>query len=216
MSRRRGLSLTELSVGMFVGGLVLLVIYQVFAMFRRSAEAPMASMDIEGSTMAVTRWLQRDLAETNLQSIRSKGALGTLALESPRDLNDQLSLSNLGTVTWKKFLFYSLQPVPGATGRYQLTYDESTVGVNVEPGAPPSPPSSPTQRYRVLGTWFAPPAEGGFRVYWNDASGTPHDFDNAANQRGEPVCVSFVLQTTSDATGNKTRRVVVLRVRPQN
>jgi Prokaryotic N-terminal methylation motif len=216
VSRRRGFSIVEISVGMFVGGLVLLVIYQLFALFRRGAEAPMASLDMEGSTLAVTRWLQRDLAETNLQSIRSNSASGTLAFESPRDLNGHLCINDLGTVEWKKFAFYSLQPVSGSSDRYQLVYDESTAGVQVEPGAPPAPPSSPSPRYRVLGTSFVRPADGGLRVFWTDASGSEHDFGDAASQRGEPARVSLVLQTTSGATGNQTKRVVAFDVKPQN
>ena len=214
--RERAYTLTEVVVASFMAVLVLGTILELFAYFRKTAEAPIASMDAEQATLAAIRWLQRDLAETNLQSIRSQSAAGQVAFESPRDAIDHLCLSDVGTVQWKKFVYYRLQPFPGHPGRYQLLYDESTSGVGVEPSAPPAAPSGASTRSRVLGTWFASPADGGLKVTWADSGGTQHDFGDSAAQRGEPVTVSFVLQTTSDATGKQTQRSVLFHARPQD
>jgi hypothetical protein len=215
----------EITIGLFIGLLVLGVLYQLFVYFRKEVERPQAAMTVEQSTLTLLRWLQRDIADTNLQSIRSlpnasnPTALPALIMESPRDDVDHLVMSSFGTVTWKKFVYYQLQPVPGKSGVGQLVYDERTDGVEIEPGKPALLTTGSTSHHRVLATDLVVGTPGdhtGFRACWLDGSGGAHDFDDAATTRAEPVVVFMTLSDTSGSTGKKTTRQLELRVKPQN
>lgn len=223
--RRRGFTLMEITIGLFLFSLILLVVYQLFVYFRREMERPQASMSMEQSTLQAMRWLQRDLADTNLQSIRSvpnasnPGAYPGLVMESPRDDADHLIMTTFGTVQWKKFIYYQLRPAPGKPGVGLLTYDEDASGVGVEPGAPPTVSIGASGHHRVLAgnvVLGGPGDHTGLHVFWNDSSGTAHDFDDAPTARGEPVNVSLTLTDLSAATGKATTRKLLLQVKPQN
>ena len=56
----------------------------------------------------------------------------------------------------------------------------------------------------------------GFYAYWNDASGNPHDFEDAPTARGEPVNVLIELTDTSASTGKPTVRRLTITAKPQN
>ncbi|MHB2016008.1 MAG: hypothetical protein ACYCW6_03570 [Candidatus Xenobia bacterium] len=171
--------------------------------FRRSAERPRAMMAMEEGTFGVLSRLTRDLGETNLQSIRT--ASGTLVMESPRDDQDHLCMSPFGTVQWKKYAYYQLQPDG------HLTCDDSANGVTVEPAGPPSMTTAKSRHYRVLANHVSE-----FKVFWTDAHGNPQDFGDAATARGEPVVVQLTLTDVSQSTGKATVRHVGVQVKPQN
>ena len=70
-SSRRGVSLLELTIAMFIFLLIMAAVYYLFTGGRRQAERPRATAQIQESLAQVVRYLQRDLSETNLQTIRS-------------------------------------------------------------------------------------------------------------------------------------------------
>jgi hypothetical protein len=209
------------------------VIIRFFFQFSRESESPIASASMEQSTLQVTRWLQRSLSETNLQSIRSLPNDGGVAMESPRDLNDNLCFTGFGTVLWKKFIFFQVKkgsstvalPPKVLVGSSQITpavgeleYDEDTSGVAAEPGGPAAlTPSGVSARHRVLSNNFLIDTTGnlmGCSVYYPDASGNPQAF--TATQRGEPVCVALTLMDLSGRTGKPTVRKLLMQVKPEN
>ncbi len=196
--------MVELLAAMFIGGMIVAVTFSLFANFRRAGERPRAMTGMEESSLGILHRLERDLAETNLQSIRSTAG-GTVACISDRDDEDHLLMSGFGTVRWTRFVYYQLQPGHG------LTYDDSTSGIGPEPVGPLAATIPPGPHHRVV----APNATD-FRVYWLDGSSQKQDFQDGATQRGEPVVVDLTLSDVSESTGRQTVRHISLRVKPQN
>lgn len=237
MSRKRAFTLTELIVVATLGVLVLGVTLRLYFNFRREAERPQASMSMEETTITVVRWLQHDLAETNLQSILSLPNEAGVVMESPRDLNDVLQFNpTTGLVAWQKFLYYEVKenlnpsvPLPSSVmkgsvrvtpGLGRLTCNEAPAGppLPIEPGQPPSSPAFDSRRSRVLAHNLlidkGAPALG-LAVYFMDPiSNTPRQF--TARDRGEPVCVALYMLDISGRTGQATTRTLHLQVKPKN
>jgi hypothetical protein len=128
-------------VALFVGGLMLTVIYQMFITFGRQSQHPFVANAAEESMLTVAQTLQRDLIETNLQTVRSFPNSANpneppgLILESPRDSNDVLQLGPFtpgdvrpgSQVLWQKWVYYSLRPNVKKPGFSELTRDEQVL-----------------------------------------------------------------------------------------
>ena len=109
----------ELVVAMFIFILIMGATFYLFVGGRRQAQRPAAAMRIQESLAQIVRYLQSDLTETNLQTVRTfpEGGGGTpgLSLESPRRMGgtamdpipDQLSVSSVGQVNWYKYVYYA-------------------------------------------------------------------------------------------------------------
>jgi prepilin-type N-terminal cleavage/methylation domain-containing protein len=226
LDRKRGFTLIEVLVGIFIGGIILTVIYELFILFGREAERPMASMTIEQSSLTASRWISKDLAETNLQSIRSypstanKNVYPALIMESARDINDdKFQMSAFGTPAWKKFVYYQVEKSSTKPGVGDLTYDEDATGVGVEPGGPSVFPAPHSKKFRVIATDLQlgnPGQHVGMYAYWNDSSNNPHDFESTNAERAEPVNVALTFVDTSPRTGKQTLRKLLLQIKPQN
>jgi hypothetical protein len=231
--------MVEVMIASFIAALVMYSVYLMFNSFRSGGANAHAQMNMEESTFAALSRLQRDLTETNLQSIRSNATnLPCLAFESARDDGDKLTMTAFGIVKWTKFVFYQMEAMPGTNPpRGQLTYDDTITGVVAEPSAPPSFPLAAGLHHRVLGQNFVlgPPGShtvtlkmnavrgpmsedvvAGFYPYWLDSTNTKHDFGDGATDRGEPVHVDMALIDYSPNTGQPTVRVLSIEVKPQN
>lgn len=221
--KQSAFTLAELIVASFIGLLALGVLVQAFIMFNRQSETPLASMSMEQSTLYVMRMLQRDIGETNLQSIRSLPNAGGFVLESPRDNRDFLKFSDFGAVQWQKFVSYRVQPAksqsnaPRGITLSELVYDETTAGVRTCPSfAPDVPFGTPSPgRQRAVAHNVAAGGGKGCDVYFPDpTSGQPTPFDGT--RRGEPVCVHLSLLDISSRTGKATTRELFMMVKPRN
>jgi Tfp pilus assembly protein PilW len=198
--KRRGTSLIELVIAMFISLLILGATYELFVNQHRLAERPRASMAVQEGMAQAVRWLQKDLSETNLQTIRtytstSDGGPG-LSMESPRHMEspDRLEMGTLGIVKWQKFVYYTLIPRADGYGTGRLVRREGDIAANVaSPPAgdpqhripvassnPPSTASCAASRERTLAqnvmlAYGKAPTltlgpQGGFYVYWPDFS----------------------------------------------
>ena len=206
-----------------------------FISFRRQSETPLASMNMDQSTIQILRWFQREISETNLQSIRSLDKENGVILESARDTSDNLTFNPFGGLAWKKFVYFQVKnlstpssvPMPptvkvgGTTINGpqlgELNYDEDPAGVGVEASQPTSlTPASNPGRHRLLGRNFLieNPNKMGCFVYYNDNAGNPQLFTDT--QRGEPVCVALTLMEVSGSTGKPTIRKIFLQIKPKN
>lgn len=228
MSRRGAFTLAEVLIAGSLATAVLGVIIYLFFNFSRQAEQPLATMSMDQSTFTIIRWLQRDLAETNLQSVMSLPNESGVILETARDiLNDRLIFSPFGTVEWQKYVQYQVKPtttdkpLPPGVQLGALHYDERPrTGTEIQPE-----PSFPTaaitagvaERHKELGRMFMISDSGkrmGMSVYWTDPSNVVHQF--TATERGEPICVVLSLLEVSPRTGQPTIRRVPLQVKPRN
>lgn len=229
MSPRKGFTLAEVLIAGALATAVLGVIIYLFFSFSRGAEQPLASMSMDQSTFTIIRWLQRDLAETNLQSVMSLPNESGVVLESARDItNDRLLFSPFGTVQWTKFVQYQVKPtttdkpLPEGVQLGSLHYDERALTTaeasTPEPAFPAGPITSGVpERHKELGRVFMITDSGkrmGMRVYWTDPSNNAHEF--TATERGEPICVVLSLLEVSPRTGQPTIRRVPLQVKPRN
>jgi hypothetical protein len=205
------------------------VMVYLFFSFSKQSEQPLATMSMDQSTFTVVRWLQRDLAETNLQTIRSLPNESGVIMESARSLtNDQLMLSPFGTVDWQKYVQYQVKPtsterpLPQGVQLGALHYDERARSANEAQTPEPSFPDGPItsgipERHKELSRSFMITDNAtklGLAVYWVDSSNAVRQF--TATERGEPVCVMMSLLEISPRTGQPTIRRVPLQVKPRN
>ena len=229
------MTLAELVVASAMGIMVLGVIVMALIQFRRQAESPAAIMSMEQSTFYFMRLLQRDLSETNLQSVRSLPGGTGVVMASPRDLADSLQLNALGLVDWKKFIYYrvaevtSKVPLPTTVklgnasvrpGTGELSYDEdySDSRIGAEPRGPGSSPVLKPGKHRVLAHNMLidkSNENAGLSVYYVDRlSNAERPFTDT--QQGEPVCVAINLMDVSSSTGKPTIRRLLMQVKPKN
>lgn len=229
MNPRRGFTLAEVVVAGALATAMLGVIVYLFFNFSRQAEQPIATMTMDQSTFAVIRWLQRDLAETNLQTIMSLPNESGVIFESPRRItDDKLMFSSFGTVEWQKYVQYQVKPtttdrpLPQGVQLGALHYDErprqGPEATTPEPSFPTSAiTSGVAERHKELGRSFMITDNAtrmGLHVYWTDSSNAVRQF--TATERGEPVCVMLSLLEVSPRTGQPTIRRVPLQVKPRN
>ena len=128
---RRGFTLVEMVVYMFVAGLVLSAMYSLFWLSQSSYGKATEIFRLEQDLNQVVIWLRRDLRDTTLGSIRSyphqTPSLGSddtapgISLAGARDPNDamRMLLSPMGTPAWRNHVYYSLLPpeAPGPNGQ---------------------------------------------------------------------------------------------------
>lgn len=120
---RRGVTIIEMVVAMGVAMIILASAYILYRENRLLLEKPRTSFSVQDDLMAAMRWLERDLSETNLMSVRAFPNAANpdeppgLSLISPRRRYDEaLVVSEYGGVRWQKYVYYTLEPVDGVTG----------------------------------------------------------------------------------------------------
>ena len=231
---RTALTLIELIVSIFLGMLIFGLLLRAFFHFRNQSETPLSSMSMEQTTISLMRHLQRDISETNLQSIRTLPNKSGAVMISGRDSSDNLSLTPLGVLQWRKWIYFRVQtitssvPLPASIQvdgaavtptMGELNYDEDNSGITAEAGNPPglTPPAPVAGRHRPLCRNFLvnnAANDMGCHIYFPDSAGNPQDFTDT--QRGEPVCVAMKLLEISPRTGKPTVRKIFMQIKPKN
>lgn len=114
--RRRGFSLIELSVYMFISMLILSAIYMVFLASRSGYQSAKTSFQLSEEAEIAFRTLQRDLRETSLGSIRSaRGGASMVSARNPEDPGP-FPITAAGVPQWQSYVFYTLVPVDDQVG----------------------------------------------------------------------------------------------------
>lgn len=231
---RRGTTIVELLIAMGVALVILTATYQLFLHSRRSYEEPRAAMQIEEELMQVVGLLQRELAETDLQTVRSfpspthPSEPPGLSFESPRDTLELLTVGDLGIVRWQKYVYYTLVADPTTAGGALLIRKEGPLSDQGAPLAgdsgrriplpssqvPSVAPGVPARQRIVAKSLQAGGATAvGFRASFPSPAG-PQAFD--ANRVGQPVVVDLTFRRVSRSTGRVTVLPHRLQVLPRN
>ncbi|MFN8610242.1 MAG: type II secretion system protein [Vulcanimicrobiota bacterium] len=197
--RRRGWTLVEMLVVASLATLMVVLMTGLRGQMQSQSQEPLQLVEQEQTGQYVLQLLQRDLLETNLQSLRSLP--DGFICESPRDFQDVIRFNDFGTVSWQKFVRYQLE---GG----ELVLDQSDSGLTLEPGQAPDPFPAIAQYRRVL----ARDLEGLRLTY--PAGGADHPF--STSQRGEPACLSFNLRSQNPQTGRVSLTHLQTRVKPRN
>ncbi|MCA9793489.1 MAG: prepilin-type N-terminal cleavage/methylation domain-containing protein [Candidatus Eremiobacteraeota bacterium] len=111
---RRGFTLAELMVYMFIALLAALTVHTLFNVGNSASRATTSAYLVSGNTETAIRWLRRDLRETALSSIRVHPDAHGISFAAARTVEDQeLVISKFGTPEWSKTVFYTLETEPG-------------------------------------------------------------------------------------------------------
>ncbi len=197
--RRRGWTLVEMLVVSTLAILMVVVLTTMHNRFQNQSQEPLELADQEQTGQRLLQLLQRELLETNLQSLRSLS--NGFCCESARDFQDVLRFNDFGTVSWQKFVRYQVDAG-------QLVLDQTDIGLGLEPSQPPDPFTPDPKSHRVLAR-----ALDTLTVAYHDASGD-HPF--TANGRGEPVVLSLNLKSVNPHTGRSTLTHLQTSVKPRN
>jgi len=118
--RKRGFTLMELTVYMFLFVLAGMALYQLYTLGTKFSQSTLSSYLVSGDTETAIRWLRRDIQETALVSMRTypgqdgptekPGCSFLSARNTTNEDPDNLNVSKYGTSLWTKYVFYSLVP----------------------------------------------------------------------------------------------------------
>lgn len=107
-------------------GVAMMILASAYVLYRENRlllEKPRASFSAQDDLMAATRWLERDLSETNLLSVcafpnaaNPDEAPGLSFLSPRQSFDDALVMSEYGGVCWQKYVYYTLEPVDAVKG----------------------------------------------------------------------------------------------------
>ena len=197
--RRRGWTLVEMVVVSSLAILMVVVLTTIHSRFQHQSQEPLELADQELTGQRLLQSLQRELLETNLQSLRS--LQNGFSCESARDFQDALHFNDFGTVSWQKFVRYQVE---GG----QLVLDQTDTGLALEPTQPPDYFPPDPKIHRVLAHNLDT-----LKVGYHDATGD-HPF--TASGRGEPVMLALNLKSTNPHTGRSTVTHLQTSVKPRN
>lgn len=123
---RAGFTLVEMIIAMGITVLVMGAVAYMYRQSREQFEKPRASFSLQDDLVHLTAWLQSDLSESDLSTVRSypnskyASEAPGLSLESPRQMTDDassavsadaLTTTPTGGVAWQKYVYYTLVPV---------------------------------------------------------------------------------------------------------
>ena len=122
--RKRGFTLMELAVYLFLFLLAGVALYQLYTFGTAAQRNTLSSYLVSGDTETCVRWLRRDLQETTLVSLRSyPGPDGPAerpgcSFMSGRTLGEGefQAIPGQGGSAWNKHVFYTLVPTSARTG----------------------------------------------------------------------------------------------------
>jgi len=233
-----GFSLVEMLIYAFLLLLILGVVFRMAIQGRRSSERPMASYRLQQNLMAAQKYLQQDLRETRLCTIRiypnpsNPAAKPGISMASPRSIaTGDLMLTPSGTPLWQKIVYYCLENDPGNAATGSLIRKEGSL-----PGLPSANPVAsayePSQapcdkkHCRTVAKCIYMPGRvidilgkdlketGGFVAYFSDAAETRKSATDY--QSCHLVNVILIAGETSQATGKLTVLEYPVKVVPRN
>ncbi|MFH0802331.1 MAG: hypothetical protein V2A78_08120 [bacterium] len=235
--REKGFSLVELMIYAFLTVLILGVVFRMMVLNRRQMERPAATFRIQQELLSVHRYLERDLEETRLSSIRiypnssHPNALPGISLASPRSIDDDtLKLSPTGFPIWQKIIYYFLEKDPRHSSTARLVRREGTISgypsaLPLASSYEPSTAPSNRRRERIAAKSLLLPGEkipllsrqlgpaGGFEVYFSDARGG-RSLDDFRNYR--LITIILWAGAVSQTTGKSTVLSYPIQVVPRN
>lgn len=228
----------EMLVAMFIAMLIMSATLYMYVQGRAFMEKPRASYSVQEDLMKLSRWIQRDLAETNLQTVQSfpSNVAGSeppgLCFESPRRMGDDaLMFTPWGNVSWQKYVYYTLQPVNALTGNIvriegpltdQPTPIDAGRHIPIVSGKTPSRASGGSviarnvilPNVKVLG--FADFDQyGGFKIT-TGLPGGPYVPLTGKNTYDEPIRIELAVLEISTTTGKTSALTMRLQVQPKN
>jgi Tfp pilus assembly protein PilV len=243
--RRRGFTLLELTIYMFLFLLLGFCAMQLFTLGRGAQSSTISSYVVSGQTDTAMRWLRRDFQETALPAVRVYQNPPGCALVSARDSseidNSQLNVSPYGAPLWTKEVFYTLV-VPGGGRTGQLVRWERALTAAEKDFVPRAPASLPsfipagTKTQRVLlHTALAPNTKvgplsgapayqsdeyGGFKVQFVRKDDTltpdnPGDTSKPHDNAENRALVEVQLTLLSSDNSRPTMYVVKMRMHPR-
>jgi hypothetical protein len=236
-TQKKGFSLVELMVYAFLTVLILGVVFRMMVLNRRQMERPAATFRTQQELLTAHRYLERDIEETRLSSIRiypnssHPNALPGISLSSPRSIeDDSLKLSPTGFPVWQKTVYYFLEKDPRRPSSARLVRREGVI--SGYPSAVPlasyhEPARAPfnRRRERVVARSLLLPMEsipllsrrlgpaGGFEAYFSDAWGR-RSLDDFRNYR--MLSVILWAGSVSQTTGKPTVLNYPIQVVPRN
>lgn len=158
IGRRRGFTLVEMSVYMFIALLVLSAVYMVFLASRSGYETAESSFELSEEAEIAFRTLQRDLRETSLGSIRS--APGGASMVSARDPDhpEPFPITPAGVPQWQSYVFYCVVPQDDQVGNLVRWTSRGEAGqvLPLATTAAPFPILNPAHRAEVLHSVLLP------------------------------------------------------------
>ncbi len=117
LEKKKGFTLTELIIASFIALILTTVILTIFFFGRKTYDYSSYSYLVTEETYNAIEWLKRDIAQTNLSSIRvyydddkQMKPIG-ISLESAVDSKDgTFTFDNDGTAKWTGHIFYCVEP----------------------------------------------------------------------------------------------------------
>lgn len=109
MRDRRGMTMIELTVYMFLFTIATGVVIALFNSTRTMSQNTTASYLVNGNTETAIRTLRQDLKETALTTLRVTTTPPGISFVSARDDRGKLLVNKHGAPQWEKHVFYTLE-----------------------------------------------------------------------------------------------------------
>jgi hypothetical protein len=147
LKRKKGATLAEIMIYIVVLGLVLSGIYGILISTLKYYRTAQTQTDLQRNLVECLSSFTNDIAISRISSVTASttGNIGVM-FPSPKDINEQYSLTSSGNLKWQKWVCYYLQSVnvPSENRNMMclLRREQPIAPVDDNPGSPPSDISS--------------------------------------------------------------------------